>query len=59
MKLELPSHDGPPVLNLSGVTVPSLGVPIPFTLGITTSIDVVFGGTLLEPKSNVVPLTVY
>ena len=59
MKLELPSHDGPPVLNLAGVTVPSLGVPIPFTLGITTSIAVVFGGTLLEPKSNVVPLTVY
>ena len=50
MKLELPSHDGPPVLNLAGVTVPSLGVPIPFTLGITTSIAVVFGGTLLEPN---------
>ena len=31
MKLELPSQLGPPVLNLAGVTVASLGVPIPFT----------------------------
>ena len=34
MKLELPSHDGAPVLNFAGVTVASLGVPIPFTEGI-------------------------
>ena len=33
MKLELPSHDGAPVLNLTGVTTASLGVPIPFILG--------------------------
>ena len=59
MKLELPSHDGPPVLNFAGVTVPSLGVPIPFTVGITTSIAVPLGGILLPPNINDVPLTVY
>ena len=47
------------MLNLAGVTVALLGVPIPFTVGITTSISVPFAGAFPEPKSKVVPLTVY
>ena len=57
MKLELPSHDGAPVLNLAGVTVASLGVPIPFTEGVWTSIAVPLGAA--DVNVNVVPLTEY